>query len=204
MAHEHTRATGAIAMLQNSPCESDPNPLQHRSCSNKFARPLMIFWNEKFNQKRVQIDYLQEESPLGTAGALGLIKVPSEAPFLVSNCDIITDISYGALLDFHVRNAAAATMAVRMHEWRHPYGVVRTQGIEIVGFEEKPVSRTQINAGIYALNPASLQVLSAGTNCDMPTLFDRLLAKAQRAVAYPMHEPWSDVGRPDDLKLIEM
>ena len=152
----------------------------------------------------VQIDYVREESPLGTAGALGLIKVPSEAPFLVSNCDIITDISYGALLDFHVRNAAAATMAVRMHEWRHPYGVVRTQGIEIVGFEEKPVSRTQINAGIYALNPASLQVLSAGTNCDMPTLFDRLLAKAQRAVAYPMHEPWSDVGRPDDLKLIEM
>ena len=189
MAHEHTRATGAIAMLQNSPCESDPNPLQHRSCSNKFARPLMIFWNEKFNQKRVQIDYAREESPLGTAGALGLIKVPSEAPFLVSNCDIITDISYGALLDFHVRNAAAATMAVRMHEWRHPYGVVRTQGIEIVGFEEKPVSRTQINAGIYALNPAYLQVLSAGTHCDMPTLFDRLLAKARRTVAYPMHVP---------------
>ena len=74
----------------------------------------------------MQIDYLREESPLGTAGALALIKVPSEAPFLDSNCDIITDISYGALLDLHVRNAAAATMAVRMHEWSHPYGIVRT------------------------------------------------------------------------------
>ncbi len=152
----------------------------------------------------VQIDYLREESPLGTAGALGLFKVPPEAPFLVSNCDIISGVSYSALLDFHSRNAAVATMAVRLHEWCHPYGVVQTQGVEIVGFVEKPVSRSQINAGIYALSPASLQVLTAGEHCDMPTLFERLLAKRQRIVAYPMHEPWSDVGGHDDLKLIEI
>ncbi len=152
----------------------------------------------------VQIEYLREELPLGTAGALGVLNVPSGAPFLVSNCDIITDISYGALLDFHIRNAAAATMAVRIHEWHHPFGVVRTQGIEIVGFEEKPISRSQINAGIYALNPASLKVLTADAHCDMPTLFERLLDKAQRTVAYPMHEPSSDVGRIDDLKLVRI
>ena len=154
-------------------------------------------------QMGVQIDYLREKSPLGTAGALGLFKVPPEAPFLVSNCDVISDLSYSALLDFHSRNAAVATMAVRLHEWRHPYGVVHTQGVEIVGFEEKPVSRSQINAGIYALSPASLQVLTVGVHCDMPSLFERLLAKGQRTVAYPMHEPWSDVGGHDDLKLVE-
>ena len=151
----------------------------------------------------VQIDYLREQLPLGTAGALGLFNPPSDAPFLVTNCDIITDLSYGNLLDFHNRNAAAATMAVRLHEWHHPYGVVRTQGIDIVGFEEKPISRSQINAGVYALNPASLSVLTADAHCDMPTLFERLLAKELRTVAYPMHEPWLDVGRIDDLKLVE-
>ncbi len=147
----------------------------------------------------VQIDYLRENLPLGTAGALGLLNPLPDAAFVVTNGDVITDIRYGELLDFHTRHAAAATMAVRVHEWQHPFGVVQTQGVEIVGFEEKPVARSHINAGVYALDPAALSVLAADTHCDMPTLFERLQAKAQRTVAYPMHEPWLDVGRPDDL-----
>lgn len=147
----------------------------------------------------VRIDYLREQSPLGTAGALGLLNPRPDAPFVVSNGDVITDIRYGELLDFHIRYDAAATMAVRVHEWQHPFGVVQTQGVEIVGFEEKPVARSHINAGVYALRPEALSVLSVNSHCDMPTLFERLQAKAMRTVAYPMHEPWLDVGRPDEL-----
>jgi dTDP-glucose pyrophosphorylase len=149
----------------------------------------------------VQIEYLREESPLGTAGALGLLNPLPDAPFVVTNGDVITDIRYGELLDFHIRHAAAATMAVRVHEWQHPFGVVQMRGVEIVGFEEKPITHSHINAGVYALEPAALNVLAADTHCDMPTLFERLQAKMQRTVAYPMHEPWLDVGRPDDLRL---
>lgn len=147
----------------------------------------------------VKIDYLREQSPLGTAGALGLLNPRPDIPFVVTNGDVITDIRYGELLDFHIRQDAAATMAVRVHEWQHPFGVVQTQGVEIVGFEEKPVARSHINAGVYALDPDTLSLLSADAHCDMPTLFERLQAKAKRTVAYPMHEPWLDVGRPDDL-----
>lgn len=147
----------------------------------------------------VQIDYLREKSPLGTAGALGLLNPLPDEPFVVTNGDVITDIRYGELLDFHTRYAAAATMAVRVHEWQHPFGVVQTQGVEIVGFEEKPIARSHINAGIYVLDPAALSVLPADAPCDMPTLFERLQVRLQRTVAYPMHEPWLDVGRADDL-----
>ena len=118
----------------------------------------------------VQIDYLREETPLGTAGALGLLRPPPAAPFVVTNGDVITDIHYGELLDFHTRHSSTATMAVRLHEWQHPFGVVQTQGIEIVGFEEKPIARSHINAGIYALDPTALSVLTADAHCDMPTL----------------------------------
>ncbi len=149
----------------------------------------------------VRIDYLREESPLGTAGALGLLNPLPEAPFVVTNGDVITDIRYGELLDFHIRHAATATMAVRVHEWQHPFGVVQTQGVEIVGFEEKPIARSHINAGVYVLDPAALSVLNADAHCDMPTLFERLQIKKERTVAYPMHEPWLDVGRPLDLQL---
>ena len=147
----------------------------------------------------VQIDYLREQLPLGTAGALALLSPRPGVPFVVTNGDVITDIRYGELLDFHIRHGAAATMAVRLHEWQHPFGVVQTQGVEIIGFEEKPVARCHINAGVYALDPDTLDALTADTRCDMPTLFERLQAKAKRTIAYPIHELWLDVGRPEDL-----
>ncbi len=149
----------------------------------------------------VQIDYLREESPLGTAGALSLIKGIPKSPFLVTNGDVITDINYGQLIDFHARHSASATMAVRIHEWQNPFGVVQLDGTKIVGFEEKPTIRSYINAGVYVLSPEALDLLVVGARCDMPSLFERLQKNNQLTVAYPMHEPWLDVGRPDDLKL---
>ena len=148
----------------------------------------------------VQIDYLREETPLGTAGALSLLNPMPDAPFVVTNGDVMTDIRYGELLDFHIRHSAAATMAVRVHEWQHPFGVVQMQGVNIIGFEEKPIARSHINAGVYALDPIALALLKSDVRCDMPTLFERLQGQEKRTVAYPMHEPWLDVGRPDDLK----
>ncbi len=147
----------------------------------------------------IDIHYLKEQTPLGTAGALSLLDPRPDAPFVVTNGDVLTDIHYGELLDFHVRQNSCATMAVRVHEWRHPFGVVQTEGVEIVGFEEKPISRTHINAGVYALNPEALDVLTVNALCHMPTLFERLQENSKRTLAYPMHEPWLDVGRPDDL-----
>jgi dTDP-glucose pyrophosphorylase len=147
----------------------------------------------------VKIEYLREQAPLGTAGALGLLSPKPALPFVVTNGDIITDIRYGELLDFHLRHTASATMAVRAHEWQHPFGVVQTKGVDIVGFEEKPIARTHINAGVYVLEPTALDHLEPGSRCDMPALFGRLQESSLRTVAYPMHEPWLDVGRPDDL-----
>ena len=149
---------------------------------------------------QVQIDYLREEAPLGTAGAIGLLNPRPDVPFVVSNGDVLTDIRYGELLDFHCLHGASATMAVRLHEWQHPFGVVRTNGVDIVGFDEKPIACSHINAGIYVLEPVALEVLRAGEHCDMPTLFSRLQERTARTIVYPMHEPWLDVGRADDLE----
>lgn len=147
----------------------------------------------------VRIEYLREESALGTAGALSLFESLPSKPIVVTNGDVITDIRYGELLDFHESHKAAATMAVRVHEWQNPFGVVCTQGVEIVGFEEKPITKSHINAGVYVLSPNALTELIRDEHCDMPTLFERLHDKSHRTVAYPVLERWLDVGRPDDL-----
>jgi NDP-sugar pyrophosphorylase family protein len=148
---------------------------------------------------QVEISYVNEEHPLGTVGALSLVEPRPEYPFIVTNGDVLTDIRYGEMLDFHLSHQATATMAVRQHEWQHPFGVVKTKGIEIIGFEEKPIHRTHVNAGIYVLNPDALAHLQKGASCDMPTLFERLRRSGQSTIAYPMHEPWLDVGRAEDL-----
>lgn len=148
----------------------------------------------------VKIDYLREKSPLGTAGALGLLDLPINIPFVVTNGDVITDIRYGELLDFHTKHNSTATMAVRAYEWQNPFGVVQVDNIDIINIEEKPVIRTNINAGVYVLNFEALKFLNANEYCDMPDLFERLKVKKKRTVAYPMHEPWLDVGKPEDLK----
>lgn len=148
---------------------------------------------------QVRIDYIREEVPLGTAGALALLSPKSALPLVVSNGDVLTDIRYGELLDFHNRHEAVATMAVRMYEWQHPFGVVRTDGVDIIGFEEKPILRAHINAGVYVLTPQALSVLETGEHCTMPVLFERLRAERRRTIVYPMHEPWIDAGDIDEL-----
>jgi dTDP-glucose pyrophosphorylase len=151
----------------------------------------------------VSIEYLREESPLGTGGALSLLPGPLTAPIVVTNGDVISDIHYSEILDFHTRHNAAATMAIRSHEWHHPFGVVKTDGVRLIGFEEKPIYRSHVNAGIYVLDPDILTLLDDNQYCDMPTLFERSKQESDRVIVYPMHEPWLDVGRPADLELAQ-
>lgn len=149
----------------------------------------------------VKIEYLREKTPLGTAGALGLLKTRPTSPFVISNGDVLTDIRYGELLDFHSTHNATATMAVRLYEWHHPFGVVHTDGVDIKSLEEKPIVRNHINAGVYVLDPDSLDLLPPDEHTDMPTLFDLLKENNSRTIVYPMHEPWLDVGSEKDLML---
>ena len=149
----------------------------------------------------VNISYVKEKTPLGTAGALSLIEPKPSQPIIVTNGDVLTDVKYGDILDFHNHSNGKATMAVQVREWQNPYGVVNTDGIEITNYEEKPVTRTLINAGVYVVNPTVLGLLTSSTPCDMPLLFELARAKGMKTVAYFAHESWIDVGTHEDFNL---
>ena len=151
----------------------------------------------------VKIDYLREEKPLGTAGALTLFEELPNLPIVVTNGDVITEIRYAAILDFHEKHGASATMAVRSHEWQNPFGVVQIQGVEIISYDEKPIYRSNVNAGVYVLDPAVLKFIPKSEVFDMPSLFEIAGKNSERTVAYPVHEQWLDVGRPKDLQQAE-
>ena len=147
----------------------------------------------------VKIEYLREISPLGTAGALSLLNPSPSIPIIITNGDIISDIKYTEILEFHTKNDSAATMAVRLHEYKNPFGVVQTRGFEIIGYDEKPIKRDYINAGVYVLEPSALSNLTYNTYCNMPDLFDILRRLKSTVIAYPIHEPWIDIGQPGEL-----
>jgi dTDP-glucose pyrophosphorylase len=147
----------------------------------------------------VNIEYLREAKPLGTAGALGLLSQVPKHPIIVSNGDIVTDVSYGNMLDYHSQNNAFATMAVQFQEIQNPFGIVEVEGNEIRGFREKPITKNLINAGVYVLDPSSTLLLEESMSCDMPFLFQKLMSANKKVVAFPLHENWIDIGRPEDL-----
>jgi len=148
----------------------------------------------------VNIEYLREKTPLGTAGALSLLEsIPTE-PLVITNGDVLTDVNFGKMLEFHLQNDATATMAVQIQEWQQPFGVVATNGIHITGFEEKPNMQALVNAGVYILNPSVISFLNHNVPIDMPTLFESLRFDKYKTIAYILHENWIDVGTPEQFE----
>ena len=147
----------------------------------------------------IQIDYINEKQPLGTAGALGLMETPNE-PLLVINGDILTQLDFRALFDFHREHRADMTVAVRKYEFQVPYGVVETEGVEISSLVEKPSLGFFVNAGIYLLEPIVHRYIPNGRRFDMTDLIDRLLADERRVVSFPIREYWIDIGQHGDYE----
>jgi dTDP-glucose pyrophosphorylase len=149
----------------------------------------------------LRVEYVREDKPLGTAGALAALDGRITEPFLVMNSDLLTQVNLRHLLSFHAKQGVVATVGVREHVFEIPYGVVNLDGTSVESMVEKPMHRSLVNAGIYAMDPAALGRLTPGEYADMPTLLGTLMAEGRSVAAFPIHESWLDVGRPEDLEL---
>ena len=146
----------------------------------------------------VSINYVHEEQPLGTGGALGLLpKDLLELPVIMMNGDVLTKVDLEALLAFHNENDANATMCVREYEYQVPFGVIESEGNKIKSMVEKPMQRFHVNAGIYVVSRKIIEQVNNNEVVDMPTLLGRYLDKS--VLMFPFHEYWLDIGRMDDF-----
>jgi dTDP-glucose pyrophosphorylase len=148
----------------------------------------------------VNIDYIKETKRLGTAGALSLIKERPQEPFFVMNADLLTNVNFEHLLDFHMMEHAVATMCVREFDYQVPYGVIEMEGSKIVSIKEKPVHKFFVNAGIYTLSPQVFEYIPKDEFYDMPTLFDDIIKDELKSISFPIHEYWLDIGRMSDFE----
>ena len=150
----------------------------------------------------IELSYVAEDQPLGTAGALGLLKCP-EHTMLVINGDILTGVDFRAMLAFHREHSADLTIAVRQYGIQVPYGVIECDGSVVRQLTEKPAVNFLVNAGIYLLEPMVHQYIPSKQRFDMTDLIQRLLDVQRKIVSFPIHEYWVDIGQPSDYQLAQ-
>ncbi|MBS1708449.1 MAG: nucleotidyltransferase family protein [Armatimonadetes bacterium] len=151
------------------------------------------------SQFGVNINYVNEETPLGTAGALRLLSSPTY-PLLVINGDILTNVDFRRMKEFHEEHDADLTLAVRPHETQIPYGVVETDGALLTSLVEKPTVTHFVNAGIYLLGEHAFDHIGVDGRLDMTQLVDALLADGKRVATFPLTEYWIDIGHISDYE----
>lgn len=150
----------------------------------------------------VNIKYLNEEKPLGTAGSLGLLpKDISNLPVIVINGDILTDTNFDRMLEFHIRKSSEITIGARNYQYQIPYGVIETKGINVIKISEKPTYDFGINSGIYIINSEIIKNQKMNLNKNMPELIHHEIALDSKVLIYKIYDYWRDIGKKTDLEM---
>lgn len=180
-------------ILEHLVCKLRAAGIQHVSISTHYLAKNII---DHFHDGRdfgLHIEYVGEDQPMGTAGALAKAAV-GDLPLLVINGDILTSIDFRAMLEFHREHSADMTVAVHPYEVRIPYGVITIEGVEAVRIVEKPTVRNFVNAGVYLIQPGVCKMVPSDRTFDMPDLITSLISRNKRVVCFPIREYWLDVG----------
>jgi len=167
-------------------------------CVNHLSKVIKNYFGNgtKFG---VKIEYIHEKKRMGTAGALSLFKTKLTEPFFVINGDLMINLDFEKMLDFHNENNSKATMCIAEYNLELPYGEVKLNNEKIVSIEEKPIHKIFVNAGVYILDPKCIELIPK-TFYDMPSLFKKIIANKKKTISFPIHEYWVDIGRFDDYK----
>lgn len=149
----------------------------------------------------VRLDYVVEPRPLGTMGALTLLRERLDPAVFVVNADILTKCDFRAMWDFHLGQASAAmTVGVSIHQVDIPYGEFTLHDGRVTRVEEKPRKEFPVNAGIYLLDPGVIGLIPAGEYFDATDMIRLLVDRGRVVAAHLIREYWLDVGQVHDLE----
>lgn len=149
-----------------------------------------------FSKHSYNIEYFQEDKPLGTAGSLHLLKGRINDTFFVSNCDSILNEDYGEILKYHRDNKNEITVVSVMKSMYIPYGTLETeQGGKLTAIHEKPELVYKINTGMYVLEPHLINEIPSDRLYHITFLIEKLIKENRRVGVFPVNEgSWIDVG----------
>ena len=154
------------------------------------------------NEMNYNIQFVEEDKFLGTAGGLKLVQGKVTGDFFVSNCDILIDADYQEILEEHVRKQCVITLVCAHKKYQMPYGTV--EGDEegyVYNMQEKPVLSYNINTGLYVVNERFLEQIPQNTFVDMTELIKDCIKNKQKVGIYLIEEEqWLDTGQMEELE----
>lgn len=145
------------------------------------------------------IEYLKENTPLGTGGALSLLPVVPKDPIIVMNGDVISQVNIEQMLKFHLYNQHIITIGASNYQVDIPFGVLKTEKSQLIAIEEKPKQNFLISSGIYVINPDAIKIIPKNQDYPITELFEKCLEEKKPIGVYSIDDDWIDVGRHDDL-----
>ena len=148
----------------------------------------------------VKIEYVLENKRMGTAGALSLLKEKPKDDFFVMNGDLLTNVNFEYLHEYHKDSNALASICIRKYEMQVPYGVVNVRANKVTSITEKPTQSFFVSAGIYMFSPIVLDFIPKGVFYDMPTLLGELLKQGFAVYPFFIREYWLDIGKMDEYR----
>ncbi|MGE0040279.1 MAG: sugar phosphate nucleotidyltransferase [Vicinamibacterales bacterium] len=148
----------------------------------------------------VNVRYVEESEPLGTCGALTLVKDGWENAMFVLNCDVLSEIDLLDMHRFHQLNRSDFTLAVKDHEVEVPFGIVEVDHERVVGLSEKPKLKFYVNAGIYLISPEARRAVPP-RRYDTTELITDLVQRGMNVCSFPLRRAWADIGDPASLRL---
>lgn len=176
--------------------------------SVNYKANLIKAYLEEFKNK-YKFSFIDEDNPLGTGGALKFIENKIKKPFFVSNCDILINANYESIYQLHVDNKHDVTIIASMVHHKVPYGVCEINtGGELKRLNEKPEYDFLVNAGMYILNPKTLQHIPENQFFNITDLIDTVKKNNGKVGVFPVSEKsWIDVGQWEEylksLKVLE-
>lgn len=164
--------------------------------SVNYLRKQIEDYFENGHKWDVNIRYLIEDKPLGTAGSLKLLSINNDKPLIVLNGDVLTKVDFESILQFHKTQSAKVTICVKQNTTKIPYGILEVNEHDVVKLSEKPEFKYYINAGIYVLEPEVLKLIPESSFFDMTDLIQKLKKNKLKVKAFPIYEYWEDLGYP--------
>lgn len=172
-----------------------------------------LMLNHKANLVRAFFDDLDapysitsvvEPEPLGTAGALSLLRGKLDQTFFLTNCDVLIDADYGDVLRYHRESGDDITLVASMKHFAIPYGVCEVgEGGQLAGMTEKPSFDRLVATGMYVIEPHVLDDVPESTHYHMTDLVGAYLDKGRAVGVYPVSEgSWLDMGALDEMKVM--
>lgn len=168
--------------------------------SVKYKAEQIISYFNDGNNKGLQINYLHEEKPLGTLGAVQLIENIETDSILVMNSDLLTNIDFEGFYKLFEESRADMIVASTPYRVDVPYGVLETTGNQITSLKEKPSYVYFSNAGIYLIRKEVLKRIPKGQFYNATDLMDELIADGKKVINYPIVHYWLDIGKPEDFQ----